>query len=231
MAEAYAVQDALVALQSGRRVGYKIGATSKRAQTYLGLEGPLLGQVLESTIFGSPAEIPSNGLVFALAEPEFAFRLLEDLPARERPFERERVEAAVRVLVPAIEIVTSVWDGWTDQGAFALIADNGAHGCLVLGEDVEDWRSSDLAELRVRIEINGAPMGEGTGANCLGHPLNALTWLANEIAERGEGLRAGEVVTTGVVTPFHYLEFGDEVVADFGRLGRVSLRYMASGES
>jgi 2-keto-4-pentenoate hydratase len=228
---AYAVQDALIALQGGRRVGYKIGATSKRAQSYLGLEGPLSGQVLSGTIFRSPANIPADGLVFALAEPEFAFRIREDLPARERPFDRERVEAALGALMPAMEIVTSVWESWAEQGAFALIADNGAHGCLVLGEDVEDWRSSGLPEHRVRIEINGAPRGEGTGANCLGHPLNALTWLANETAGRGEGLRAGEVVTTGVVTPFHYLEFGDEVVADFGRLGRVSLRYDPPAES
>ena len=223
--DAYAIQDAVVLLQNGDRVGYKIGATSKRAQTYLGLDGPIFGQVLSDTLFRSPAEVLPEGLNFALAEPEFAFRLRKDLPSKDRPFERGRVEASIGALVPAIEIVTSAWENWEEQGAFPLIADNGAHGCLVLGEDIEDWQRMDLAEHKVGIEINGESKGKGTGANCLGHPLNALTWLANETALRGDGLRAGEIVTTGVVTPFHYLEFGDQAVADFGQLGQVSLRY------
>ena len=67
------------------------------------------------------------------------------------------------------------------------------------------------------------PAGEGTGANALGHPLNALAWLANERARQGKGLKAGEVVSTGVVTPFHYLKAGMRAVADSGALGQVTL--------
>ena len=66
--------------------------------------------------------------------------------------------------------------------------------------------------------------GEGTGALVLGDPKTALVWIANELSSVGEGLRAGDIVTTGtVVTPVK-VEPGDEVRCDFGVLGTVSVR-------
>ncbi len=59
----------------------------------------------------------------------------------------------------------------------------------------------------------------------LGHPLNALAWLADQGVLGGRGLKAGDLVTTGLVTPFVYAEPGDEVRADFGALGEVRLRF------
>ena len=59
----------------------------------------------------------------------------------------------------------------------------------------------------------------------LGHPLNALAWLADQGVLGGRGLKAGDLVTTGLVTPFVYAEPGDEVRADFGGLGEVRLRF------
>jgi 2-keto-4-pentenoate hydratase len=58
----------------------------------------------------------------------------------------------------------------------------------------------------------------------LGDPLIALTWLANELSSLGIALQAGEVVTTGTcVTPLP-IEPGDQVIADFGPLGKVTVR-------
>ena len=222
--DAYRIQDALVALLGDSCAGYKIAATSRRAQDYLEIENPLYGRVLSDALYESPAELPTNAFNFALAEPEFAFRMGEDLPTSRAPFEFAEVERAAGALIPALEIVTSAWQDWMTRGGPAIAADTGAHGCLVLGQDHEDWRHLDLAAHQVRVAINAEGRGEGSGAVCLGHPLNALTWLANETARRGPGLKAGEVVTTGVVTPFHYLNAGDEVSADFGTLGRVSFR-------
>jgi 2-keto-4-pentenoate hydratase len=220
----YRIQDALIACSSDRRVGYKIGATSERAQRYLGIAEPFYGQVLADNLFESPAELDPRRFPFVLVEPEFAFRMARGLASRPEPFERDEVAEAVSLFYPAVEIVTSVWTNWTKRGGTALIADNGVNGALVLGPGIADWRGFDLAEHLVSLRVDGRHEGDGRGANSLGHPLNALAWLANELAARGGGLAAGDIVTTGVVTPFLTLEGGAEVLADFGALGRVQLR-------
>ena len=77
------------------------------------------------------------------------------------------------------------------------------------------------------MRIDGEPVTEGQGANALGHPLAALTWLVNDRARRGGGLLAGEVVSTGVVTGLHDPHPGQTGLADFGPLGSVELRAAA----
>ena len=82
-----------------------------------------------------------------------------------------------------------------------------------------------LAAHPVILFHNGTEAGRGSGANALGHPLNALAWLADQGVLGGRGLKAGDLVTTGLVTPFVYAEPGDQVRADFGALGEVELRF------
>ncbi len=74
---------------------------------------------------------------------------------------------------------------------------------------------------------NGQEEGRGQGANALGHPLDALAWLAAQAPAGGRGLKAGDIVTTGVVTPFLYAEAGDTLAADFGTLGVIQLEITA----
>jgi len=224
----YRIQDALIARSGERPVGYKIGATSERAQRYLGISEPFYGQVLARDLFESPAELDLRRFPFVMVEPEFAFRMGRTLAPRAEPFHRDEVAEAVATLYPAVEIVTSVWTNWTARGGPALIADNGVNGALILGTGVADWQGIDLAEHLVSLQVHGRHEGNGSGANCLGHPLNALTWLANELAARGRDLAAGEIVTTGVVTPFVTLDGPAEVLADYGAIGRVQLSLIPS---
>lgn len=222
---AYRLQTRVVArLQAagrGRPIGFKIGASSERAQRYLGLTEPFSGQVLAGGLHSSPARLPAQRFRFRLVEPEFAFVLARDLPPRNRRYSESEVAEAVGTLHPAIEIVASAYgkDAWHRMSARELVADNGVHGCLVLGEGRRDWRRFDLAAHRVELWIDGSPAGSGSGAAALGHPLTALTWLANQQSRAGRGLRAGEAVTTGVVTPFVFVEAGQRAAAEFGALG------------
>ncbi len=226
---AYRVQDGLVRRLErsgrGRQVGFKIGASSERAQRFLGLREPMSGQVLEAGLLEAPATISTAGYRFCLIEPEFAFRLARDLPPRARPYSMAEAGAAVAALHPAIEVVTSAYGetAWQTVGALDLVADNGAHGCLVLGEGRRDWRGIDLARQRVELRVDGRLFGAGSGAAALGHPLAALAWLASQQGRRGRGLRAGEVVTTGVVTPLAVLHAGQKVEATFGPFGSCRL--------
>jgi 2-keto-4-pentenoate hydratase len=87
-----------------------------------------------------------------------------------------------------------------------------------------DWRALDLAKHVVHGHKNGAVVASGTGANVLGDPRIALTWMANEMREFGNGLRAGEFVTTGTCIVPMPIAAGDHVRMDFGVLGTVETR-------
>jgi 2-keto-4-pentenoate hydratase len=159
-------------------------------------------------------------------EAEFAFEMARDLPPATAPRSRNEIAAAVKGVIPGIEIVDSRFDDWTTIGAPSLIADNACNAAWVKGAIVTDWQSIDLAAQAVRVIVNGKVLREGTGSNVLGHPLNALEWLVNSLSERGLGLKTGQYVTTGVTTEVYMGERGDRIIADFGPVGSVDLNFV-----
>jgi 2-keto-4-pentenoate hydratase len=224
LAEAYGIQAAYLAASGATLAGFKVAATNRKVQDLLGIAEPFSGCLLREHVHGSPAELAAGQFVFRLIEAEFALRLGADLPARDAAYAQAEVAAAVASLHPAFEVVTSAYGAaWTGAGAPALVADNAIHGAFVLGPGLADWRGLDLAAHPVTLFHNGQGAGRGRGANALGHPLNALAWLADQGVLGGRGLLAGDLVTTGVVTPIIYVEAGEEVRADFGELGEVRL--------
>ncbi len=236
LAEAYRIQESYLAASGNTLAGFKVAATNRKVQDLLGIEGPFSGCLFRERVHQSPAELSAGDFAFRPIEPEFAFRLGADLPARGAAYDRDEVGQAVASLHPAFEVVTSAYGAaWTGLSAPALIADNAVHGAFVPGPGikgpgvadpgVKNWRGLDLAAHPVTLFHNGTEAGRGRGANALGHPLNALAWLAGQGVLGGRGLKAGDLVTTGLVTPFVYAEPGDEVRADFGELGEVRLRF------
>lgn len=222
--DGYEIQAAYLAGSGDVVAGYKIGATGARAQTALSVTEPFVGRILRSHLFNSPAEVLGAAFIFRLLEPEFAFRMGADLAPRNGDYGPEEVAEAVAAVHPSFEVVTSALDNWMGQGAPSLIADNGVHGALVLGPGTEDWRGLDLADQEVVLTVNGSERSRGRGSNALGGPLIALTWLANHLSSRGLALKAGDLVSTGVVTEFLELQAQDEAVADYGPLGQITLR-------
>lgn len=229
-AEAYAIQDASIpAILSyrggGRVIGRKIGCTSRSAQEQLGVSGPFHGRLLSPYVFESPARVQADLFFMRVMEPEFAFRLARDLPADGAPYDAASVRPAIAAVLPALEIVDSRWTDWTTCGALHLIADNGSNGGWVCGPETTDLSSIDFTSHATAISVNGELKQRGSAANVLGSPLNALAWLANELAAAGQPLRAGEYVSTGTTTIVVPVEAGDRVTADFGALGRVEVAF------
>jgi len=110
-------------------------------------------------------------------------------------------------------------------GTPTLIADQVFHAAAVIGATFADWRQLDPARLRGRIAIDEAPRGEGVGSDLLGHPLRGLAWLAaSEVAAEFGGLRAGQVVLLGSVTPPVWLDGPALVSVEFPPLAPVLLR-------
>lgn len=231
LAAAYAIQDQHVA---GLRtdydaapIGYKVGCTNATAQKLLGLSEPFSGVLLDRFTRQSPASIPDGLCFMRVIEAEFAFRLGRDLPPSRAPFDARAIADAIAAVLPAIEIVDSRYQSWTTVGALALIADQGAAGLWVGGAERTDWRSFDLPRHKVQLLLNGEPIRDGVGGNVLGDPLASVLWLANDLARRGQGLRAGEVVTTGTCIDVYFAAPGDRLCADFGPLGKVDVNFSA----
>lgn len=223
VADGYAVQEAWTRLVGEPVAGWKIGATAAALQQRLKVDGPFAGRSFPSLIHASPATLGAAGLVEPHLEAEFAFRLGRDLDAEAAPFTAETVAAAVAELIPAIEVVEPHFARWRELPGSFLIADDGGHGRLILGPPTRAWREIDLAAHAVILSIDGKEVVRGSGDAVLGHPLNALAWLANERAAHGAGLAAGEVVSTGTCTGLLPAPAGAAVSADFGRLGVVTL--------
>lgn len=225
-ADGYAIQ-AEVARMSGQRLaGWKIAATSVAGQRHIRVDGPLAGRLLSGRMLDPGAVVPLDGNVMKVAEAEFAFRMARALPRGHAAFSVDDVLEAVASLHPAIEVPDSRYVDFARAGAPQLIADTAcACWCLIGGAAREIWRDRDLAAHRVVAYRNGAPAGEGTGANVLGDPRVALAWLANELAAFGDGLGAGDIVITGTCVVPVPIEPGDRVRMDFGDLGAIDAAF------
>ena len=227
-AEGYRIQGAVHELLSadfGARIGYKIGCTSVVMQQYLDIPHPCSGGVFAKGVHESGALLSAKDFVRVGVECEIAVRLARDLVPTEAPFTAEWVAEAIEAYHPAIEIVDDRYVKWETMGAPTLVADDFfAAGC-VLGKPVARSAAPDLRDVVGRAVVNGVEAGRGTGADVLGHPHNALAWLANHLAADGKGLRAGEIVLTGSLIKTLWLGAGDKVKMELTGLGTVYVTF------
>jgi 2-keto-4-pentenoate hydratase len=224
-AEGYAIQAAVEKYSTTHLFGWKIGASSEAGQRHINVDGPMAGRILAETVIPDGGTASMAGNEMRVAEPEFAFRMRTDLPARSTPYTTQQVLDAVETLHPAIEIPDSRFSDFAGAGEAQLIADNACAHLFVLGPaTTSDWRSLDLVEQRPVVTMRGRRF-IGHGRNVLGDPRIALTWLTNELRQLGVTLKAGRVVTTGTCHAPLPIQAGDFLAADFGGLGKVSVGF------
>lgn len=226
---AHAIQAALPAAADRPVVGWKIAATSAAGQAHIQVDGPLPGRILDVFVRPMGASISLSGNRMRVVEPEFAFRIGAALPPRSAPYVADEVLAAVESLHPAFELPDSRYEDFARAGKAQLIADDACCGQFAFGAAAPPaWRTLDLAAHPVHATVRGADgqlryTRAGEGRALLGHPVHALTWLANELASLGIGLRAGDWASCGTcMVPLQILP-GDRVMADYGMLGRIEI--------
>ena len=225
-AEGYAIQAAIEKYSSESLFGWKIAATSEAGQKHINVDGPMAGRILAETVIPDGGTASMAGNEMRVAEPEFAFRMRVDLPARSTPYTLQQVLDAVDTLHPAIEIPDSRFAAFVSAGAAQIIADNACAHLFVLGQPAtSDWRTRDLVEEKPVVTLRGQQF-VGHGKNVLGDPRVALTWLANELRQLGVTLKAGRIVTTGTCHPPLPIQSGDFCAVDFGSLGKVSVGFV-----
>jgi 2-keto-4-pentenoate hydratase len=224
-AGAYAVQALNTAywVGQGRRItGRKVGLTAKAVQLQLGVDQPDFGVLFDDMAIVDGGILPASRVLQPKAEAEIAFILDADLTNPE--VTRGEVENAVAHAIAAIEIVDSRIADWNISFA-DTVADNGSSAFYVLGEVRKPLTGLDMRTCGMALEVNGEVLSLGAGVACLGHPLNAATWLARTLAAQGAQLRKGDVVMTGALGPMVAIRPGDFVRATIGGLGTVSFTY------
>ena len=226
--DAYTVQAALnarLAATHGAVCGRKIGCTTPVMQRYLEIAHPCAGALYENRTYAAPATVAYADHWRPGVECEIAVRLGKALPAAAAPFDRATVAAAVEACMAAIEIVDDRYEDFRALDTPTLIADDFFSAGAVLGSPVTAWRGVDLAAAGGTMAINGAAVGAGSGADVMGHPFEALTWLANHAAASGHPLRAGDVVLTGSVVETKWVEPGDTVSVAIEGLGEAGVTF------
>jgi 2-keto-4-pentenoate hydratase len=227
VAAAYAVQDRNTRhwLAAGRRlVGRKIGLTAKAVQQQLGVDQPDFGMLFADMAAADGEPMDFAALMQPKVETEIALVL-------DKPLTRERhgiddIAAATAYAVAAIEIVGSRIGNW-DIRLADTIADNASSGCFVLGRQQKRLADVDLVGCAMVMQRRGEQVSAGSGAACLGNPLNAAVWLADVMVQHGRPLQAGDVLLTGALGPMVAVTAGDVFEARVEGLGEVRAAFSA----
>jgi 2-keto-4-pentenoate hydratase len=206
--------------------GFKIGATAKRMQEYLGLTGPAAGFMPAAGVHASGIMLHYADFINPGVECEIVVRLTSDLPAG--PCTAEQAKAAVGEFTAGIEVVENRYGDVAAIGTPTLIADQVFHAaCVRGGTGGPDWHAMDIPELAGRMSVDGVVQMEGKAGDLLGHPMNCLAWLAaSPVAAAFGGLKVGQVVMLGSVTPPLWLAGPCSVTVDFSPLPVVSVQFI-----
>jgi 2-keto-4-pentenoate hydratase len=228
LTEAYAIQErvvaALAAQTGGRCIGFKVACTNEIAQEALQIDRPVFGRLMSQTSSPSGTTLAADEFTHRVVEAEFAFRVGIDVEPVAGGHTPASIAEYLDALIPSIEIVDYRFESWA-VGALRIAADNAIHGWWVRGEPVTDWRGPDLAAAPVSVTRDRELVTTGSGAAVLGHPLNVMAWLADELPRFGLGLRRGDIVTTGVATDVFEAGAGESCEADFGPFGSVAVAF------
>ncbi len=225
--EAYRIQDALHRLMAdagqGEIAGWKIALTSKAMQQMPGVDQPAAGAIFSKVVHPSPARIDLAAYHHLGVELEVAVRLAHDLPASGAPWTRASVAGCVSACMPAFELVEDGSADYKTLDAFTLVAQNAWNGGVVLGAPVPAWRGIDLEGAVTRCWVNDQPGGQGKTGDALGHPFEAVAWLANLLNRRGRMLHRGIFVMTGSSITTKFPAPGDRVRFAIDGLGEATL--------
>jgi len=228
--EAYEIQDCLhqILIDSGlgNLVGHKIGCTTSVMQKFLDINNPCAGGIFDSTSHQLSGSFIFDNLVHPGVECEIAVSLKEDLPESDVTYNRESVSFAVEAVMAAIEVVDDRWIDYHSVDTPTLIADDFFGAGCVLGKKVTNWDGFDVSDIVGSMSINGVEVGSGRGVDIMGHPFEALAWLANSLISRGEKLSAGEFVLLGSLVETKWVDRGDVVTINQPNIGTASALFI-----
>lgn len=217
-----ACNDRIWQAQGRRRVGRKLALTNQAVQRQFGMSQPCYGTLYADMVQADGTEIVRRALSEQRVETEVAVVLKHDL-LRQRHTIVDMINAC-NYLLPAFEIVDSRVTGWNVKSC-DFIADNTSASVVVLGTKPVRLADIDITRSQMVTRRGDTVVSEGSASACMGHPLVALQWLADELVRAGDPLRAGEFVITGALGPAIAAAPGDVFTAEISGLGVVTTAF------
>ncbi|MDB5705794.1 MAG: 2-keto-4-pentenoate hydratase [Sphingomonas bacterium] len=217
--EAYQIQSLAIGLRGGRVAGWKVGRINPPASDLLGadrLAGPIFADAVIDTRAGGSARMSVIQGGFAAAEAEFLLRIGIGTDPAKKAWTLAEARALVDRVAIGIEIASSPLRAINDLGPAVTASDFGNNNGLLVGAELDSWRSLDLDTVPVAFSRNGVEIGRATTATMLDGPWGAVRFVAELMAKRGLALQPGQWISTGAVTGVHPVEIGDRVEARFG---------------
>ena len=201
------------------RTGWKIGASDPAAQERMGITAPLLGWLDGRRVFDAAGSYQPPADARPLLEAEVAVRLGSDVP---QGVSREEAAHAITDVAPAFEFVNGTKPSTPlDE----MLAHDILHDGVMFGSGVAFGLANGLGAAGLpKVSVNGELRAEGAEGRVPDDLAEPVMFAANMLAQHGEQLRAGDRIICGTyIVPFEVAD-GDEVEADFGPLGRLSVR-------
>ena len=222
--EAYAIrrcfQEIEESIGRGPIAGYKIGLTTPVMQQLCGIAEPCYGAIFAREVHDRQAELRAGDYCRLGVETEIVLRLGADIAEGG---DAGHITAAVESAAAAIELIEDLCYDYHRLDAAAMVAGNVWSAGAVIGTPVREWRALDLARVTAQLSINGRKIGSGIGSDVMGHPLNALAWLAGKLTDAGTPLRQGMIVMTGSMVPIQHPLAGDRIAVEVSGLGAAEL--------
>jgi 2-keto-4-pentenoate hydratase len=225
VSDAYQIQLEVIRkkLKEGHAViGKKVGLTSKAMQQMLGVDEPDYGHLLTDMKIDDQATVEVAEFISPRVEAEIGFILEQDLVGPNVNY--LDVLMATKYVVPTIEIIDSRISDWNIK-LVDTVADNGSSARVVVGKKLSTIAGLDLRTQGMVLYQNEVPVATGAGTAALGHPAQAVAWLANKLSEFGMTLKAGELILPGSLSSAVAVKAGDTISAHFGQLGKVSVTF------
>ena len=224
----YDIQLAAFGLRASSIAGYKVGLTSAEAQRAAGAITPIVGHLACGDILRSPARVAAGQHHLRIVEAEIVFEMGQELDAGDAPFTEGKLQQSIRAAFAGIEVCNSRLSNPDEAPLAAVVADNSNADLLVVGEPLIDFGYEALANLSVTLAHRRVPVVQGSTRRVLGHPLKSLTWLANWLSARGQGLRRGQLIATGSCTGFVEAAPDDRIIATFAETACASVEFYAA---
>jgi 2-keto-4-pentenoate hydratase len=220
MDEAVCTQANLVRYLSrsqGKAIGYKAGLTSAAAQQQLGVPSPVLGVLLSKMMLPDGSTVPAEFGPRPLFEADMLVTVRDDGINEARTV--TEVVKHLSTLQPFIELPDLVLAQGEPMTGPVIVAINVGARLGVVGEPVPVLATPEfvnaLADMQVTLTADGTEISKGPGKSILGHPLNAVLFIAEEVQRRGGRLKAGDILSLGSFSRLTPPKPGQKVVARY----------------
>ena len=226
---AYKVQDAFLKKQvvrQGPLAGYKIALTSPQIWEQTGLRGPAYGPIRKKRVFEHKASVRADQWARLGVELEVILTVNADVPRpKDKPYDKDSIEPYIGEARAGFELIEDRGADYSRLAVNPLIMDAGWNGGSLLAKPNKDWRKLPIDKLDGSISFDGTVVRTGHSGDVLGHPYNALAWLANKLGEHGKTLKKGMIVSSGSMVACQFVPPGSTATGKIEGLGEVTLKY------